>query len=78
MDTLGWIKLQHRDLGGALPLLRHAHDLKPNDPEIGYHLAVALDATGKRADAKELLKGVLVKNPKFDDALEAQQLMARW
>ncbi len=60
--TLGWIRLQRQDSAGALPLLKRAHDLKSEDPEIGYHLAVALDATGKRADAKALLKSVLAKN----------------
>lgn len=78
IDTLGWLKLQQRDAQGALALLRRAHDMNSEDPEIGYHLALALDASGKRPEAKSLLKSVLARNPKFDDASDAQQLIARW
>ena len=78
MDTLGWIKLQRHDSMGALTLLKRAHDLKSDDPEIGYHLAVAMDATGKRADARALLKSVLAKNSKFDEVQTARQLLAHW
>ena len=78
IDTLGWMKLQHREVEAAIPLLTRAHDLNADNPEIGYHLAVALGATGKRTEAKALLKSVLAKNPKFEDAQNAQQLLARW
>src|SRR6185436_3499212 len=52
VDTLGWLKFQRRDHAGALPLLQRAHNLDSNNSEIAYHLALALDATGKRAEAK--------------------------
>ena len=77
-DTLGWMKLQRQDRQGALPLLQRAHDLDVQNPEIGYHLAVALDANGKRAEAKTLLLSVLQANPKFDGVDDAKQLVARW
>ncbi len=77
-DTLGWMKFGRKDAQGALVLLKRAHDLKSDDAEIGYHLAVALDATGKRAEAKTLLKSVLARNTKFADAATAQTLVARW
>ena len=77
-DALGWIKYQRQDTQGAFPLLQRAHALNAADPEIGYHFALALDATGKRAAAKTLLKSVLARNPKFGDAQNAQQLVARW
>ena len=48
------------------------------NPEIGYHLAVALDANGKRGEAKALLMSVLQANPKFDGVEDAKQLVARW
>ncbi|MGH9591568.1 MAG: tetratricopeptide repeat protein, partial [Bryobacteraceae bacterium] len=63
---------------GALPLLQRAHGLQSSDPEIAYHLALALDATGKRDDAKALLKAVLARNSNFSDARNAQELLARW
>ena len=78
VDTLGWLKFGRNDSQGAAALLKRAYDLKSDDPEIGYHFAVALDATGKRAEAKNLLKSILARNTKFEDAATAQKLLARW
>jgi Flp pilus assembly protein TadD len=78
VDTLGWLKFERKDTQGAVALLKRAHDLKSDDPEIGYHFALALDATGKRAEAKDLLKSVLARNTKFEDAAAARTLVARW
>ena len=77
-DTLGWMKLQSQDRQGGLLLLQHAHELDSQNPEIGYHLSVALDANGKRGEAKALLMAVLQTNPKFDGVEDAKQLVARW
>ena len=77
-DTLGWLKLQRRDNQGALPLFQRAHALDPNSPAIAYHLALALDATGKRPEAKILLQSALAKNPKFVGVENAKELLARW
>jgi Flp pilus assembly protein TadD len=78
IDTLGWMKLNGADQPGALKLLQRAHDLDGNNPQIGYHLAVALDKSGKRPEAKALLQAVLTKNSTFDGAEEAKQLITRW
>lgn len=77
-DTLGWMKYQRKDHQGALPLLQRAHALDANSPAISYHLALVLDATGKRAEAKTLLQAALAQNPKFDGSDDAKQLLARW
>jgi putative PEP-CTERM system TPR-repeat lipoprotein len=77
-DTLGWIKYQRKDHQGALPLLERAHSRDANSPAIAYHLALALDATGKRAEAKTLLQATLAKNPKFEGSDDAKQTLARW
>jgi predicted Zn-dependent protease len=78
VDTLGWMKFQHMDAQGALPLLERAHSLDVKSPAISYHLARALDAAGRRAEAKTLLQAAMVDNPKFDGADDAAQLLARW
>jgi len=78
MDTLGWLKLQSNDHDEALLLLQHAYDLKSDDGQIGYHLALALDATGKRAEAKSLLQWIIANNPTFSDIASAKQTLARW
>lgn len=77
-DTLGWLKFQQRDNQGALPLFQRAHNLDPNSAAIAYHLALALDANGKRVEAKTLLQATLEKNPKFAGAEDAKQVLARW
>jgi predicted Zn-dependent protease len=77
-DTLGWLKMQGRDSQGALLLFQRAHARDPNNPTMAYHLVLALDATGKRADAKALLLSTLAKNSKFDGAEDAKRLLARW
>ena len=77
-DTLGWIKYQTGDPQGALVALQRARSLDANNLEIGYHLAVVLDANGKRADAKALLQAILAKNAKFDDIESARALLAHW
>jgi putative PEP-CTERM system TPR-repeat lipoprotein len=77
-DTLGWIKYQRRDHQGALPLLQRAHTADANSAPIAYHLALVLDATGKRAEAKTLLQSTLARTPKFDGSDDARQVLARW
>lgn len=78
LDSFGWMKFHGSDKTGALPLLDRAHSLAPQSPEFAYHYAVVLEANGKREEAKALLKAVLAKTPKFDDANNARELVARW
>lgn len=78
IDTLGWVKLQQKDAAGALPLLSKAHTTKPGDGEITYHLAVALNANGQRAAARQMLKGLLASGVKFQSLPAATKLAAEW
>jgi putative PEP-CTERM system TPR-repeat lipoprotein len=78
VDTLGWMKFQRRDLQGALLLLRRARELDADNGEVAYHFAVALDATGRRAEAKSLLRSLVDKNQEFSDRDNAKQLLSRW
>ena len=78
VDTLGWMKIQGSDRPGGLKLLQRARALDKDNPQIGYHLAVALDQSGKRAEAKALLQSVLARNPRFEGVEDAKQLVARW
>ncbi|HEX2761804.1 MAG TPA: tetratricopeptide repeat protein, partial [Rhizomicrobium sp.] len=77
-DTLGWFKLQQKDAAGGLALLTRAHALKPDDGQITYHLAVALDANAKRDEAHRLLKALLASGAKFKDRPAAVQLSSSW
>ena len=55
-----------------------AHHIPAGDGETGYHLAVVLDATGRRAEAKTVLQSVIAKGLEFNDRDNAKQLLARW
>ena len=77
-DTLGWVKLQQKDAAGALSLLKRAHASKPEDGEITYHLAVALDANGQRAAARQLITTLLASGVKFPGLPAAKTLAAAW
>ena len=77
-DTLGWVKLQQKDVAGGLALLNMAHATKPQDGEITYHLVVALDAAGQRGPARQTLKTLLASGVKFQDLPAANKLAADW
>ena len=70
IDSLGWLRFQSHDPVGALPLLQRAHAIESSNPEIAYHYALALDATGRRDAAKTLLKTVLARTPRFQRRTE--------
>lgn len=78
LDSLGWFKVQQKDAAGGLPFLQRAHDLRPQDGAITYHLAVALDAAAKRDAARALLKSLLASGAKFDELADARRLAANW
>jgi putative PEP-CTERM system TPR-repeat lipoprotein len=77
-DTLGWAKLQQKDIAGGLALLTQAHAAKPQDGAITYHLVVALDASGQRNPARQMLKTLLASKVKFQDLPAANKLAADW
>ena len=77
-DSLGWLKLQQKDLAGGLKLLRQAHALRPPDPDITYHLAIALDANADRKAALALLKPLLASGTPFADRPAALRLASKW
>ena len=78
LDTLGWIKLKHGKAADSLALFKRAHDLRPRDGEISYHLALSLDATGNHDAARGFLKALLRSQVKFTDLAEASKLAQSW
>jgi putative PEP-CTERM system TPR-repeat lipoprotein len=77
-DTLGWLQYRHGDVKSAVTLLQGAHKAAGDNPEIGYHLAVSLNAVGRRPEAKSLLQQVMSKSPNFADAADARKLLTQW
>ncbi|MBA3033097.1 MAG: PEP-CTERM system TPR-repeat protein PrsT [Rhodocyclaceae bacterium] len=74
IDTLGWILLQTGETGRALQLLRDARLRAPGNPEIRYHLAVALDKSGRKAEAREELAEALKARVAFEGIEDARKL----
>ncbi len=74
LDTLGSMQMNRSDNKGAAVSLQKAHDLLPEDPEISYHLALALEACGNGAQSQAILQA-LVKRGGFGDMEAAKNLL---
>jgi tetratricopeptide (TPR) repeat protein len=75
LDTLGSMQMARSDFKGATVSLKKAHDLAPDNPTITYHLALALEGSGERAQSQTLLQG-LVKRGGFSELDAAKNLLA--
>jgi cellulose synthase operon protein C len=74
-DTLGWILLAQGEAGKALTYLSAASLTAPKNPDIQYHLAVALNRLGRTADAQATLETLLGPGVAFSDRAEAEKLL---
>jgi putative PEP-CTERM system TPR-repeat lipoprotein len=75
-DTLGWILLgQGEPAAKALAYISAANLSAPRDPNIQYHLAVALHRVGRPADAQAMLETLLGSGVSFADKAEAEKLL---
>ena len=74
-DTLGWILLAQGEAGKALTYLSAASVTAPKNPDIQYHLAVALHRLGRTADAQATLETLLRPGVAFSDKAEAEKLL---
>jgi tetratricopeptide (TPR) repeat protein len=75
IDTLGWVLFQQGQTEQALPLLRDARLRSPGNPEIRYHLAKVLFATGRKAEARDEAREALKISDRFEGAADAQTLL---
>ena len=74
-DTLGWILLAQGETDKAVARLSAANSAAPRNPDIQYHLAVALQRVGRRADAQAMLEALLGSGVSFADKAEAEKLL---
>jgi tetratricopeptide (TPR) repeat protein len=74
-DTLGWILLAQGDAQKALTYLSAASLSAPGNPDIQYHLAVALHRVGRQADAQATLENLLGSGASFSDKAAAEKLL---
>lgn len=75
IDTLGWVLFQAGQTDRGLQLLRDARLRQPANPEIRYHLAVALSKAGRKTEAREELEAALKGGQAFEGAAEATALL---
>ncbi len=73
-DTYGWLLLKQGKVDEAMRVLRTAARQAPDDPEIRYHLAVALHRSGSSAEARDLLDAILADGSGFSSRDEARAL----
>lgn len=75
IDTLGWILHRKGQTDRALQLLRDARLREPGNPEIRYHLAVALAKVGRKVEARAELEDALKYGANFEDFSNATALL---
>lgn len=73
--NLGRILVEQGKLERGLELLRKATSQAPDNPEIRYHLAVALAKSGEKAQARRELERLLANKSDFPHRNEAQALL---
>lgn len=76
-DTLGWIYVQKRLAGSALPPLLDSVRAMPNDASFRYHLGMAYVVKGDARMARLHLEKALALQGDFDGASDARQELAR-
>ncbi|NND60322.1 MAG: PEP-CTERM system TPR-repeat protein PrsT [Gammaproteobacteria bacterium] len=74
VDTYGWLLLQQGKVDEATDMIRDALSLSPDNPEIRYHLAVALHRSGAAREARDLLDSLLSESANFSGRDEARAL----
>jgi thioredoxin-like negative regulator of GroEL len=60
-----------------LRYLEQAHGASPDDLDIQYHLAFALDQSGKKGDATDMLKKAIASGRDFDSKKDAETLLGK-
>jgi cellulose synthase operon protein C len=74
-DTLGWSLISRGKVAEALPYLRDAGAALPKNASVQYHLAVALEATGSKDEARSVLEKLMKTPVAFDEKGDAQRLL---
>lgn len=74
-DTLGWILVNQDQAERGLEYLRNAYSRAAQNPEIRYHVAVALHKLKRMDEAKTELEQLLRDSENFDKVAEAKALL---
>ncbi len=77
LDTIGWVLVRQGQLDRGTSLLRDARLRDSSNPEIRYHLAVALSQSGRDAEARSELNEGLKGGAAFDELEDARKLQKK-
>lgn len=77
VDTLGWLYHRHGEPGRAVALLRRAAAMRPDDPQIRYHLGAALAAAGSPDEALVALEQATGADAAYPGVVDARALADR-
>jgi putative PEP-CTERM system TPR-repeat lipoprotein len=75
LDTVGWILTRKGDVRRGTDMLKKAHRAAPKQGDIAYHLAVALNKSGRVVEARRTLERILDTRVKFSELANAQRLL---
>ena len=76
-DTLGWTLVSKGRPQDGLRYLREAQSRRAGLPDIGYHLALALHALDRDAEARRELERALGSGRDFPDRAAAEDLLRK-
>jgi putative PEP-CTERM system TPR-repeat lipoprotein len=74
-DTLGWILVQSGETAEGVELLRSAAAGAPSNQDVQYHLAYALNSTGAKDEAREILEKLVADDKPFAEREAAAELL---
>jgi len=75
LDTLGDVLLENHNTGEALQTLQNAARLAPDNGDIEFHLARALADSGKKDEARGMLRSLIDTNKPFTERQQAQKML---
>jgi Flp pilus assembly protein TadD len=76
-DTLGWVYYKKNIFTRAITYLKEANEKISNNSTMRYHLGMAYYKNGDNELAKKELRRALELDPKFSDAEEARNTLAK-
>ena len=77
LDTYGWLLTRQGYAEKGLRLIEQALQILPDNPDIQYHHALALAENGLTVQARQVLRELLDKHPRFTSRAQAQALLQR-